>query len=620
MLNRMPFLTPMVLVLLVQQTTPGELSQPSRNRPAPKTTLGLIEQLEDADPALRGAALLALSARTDPADLPTLVAALLGASLSKRLLLLEVLDHFDDPRKIGPLIETVRTFDQRVADLASRQLTRLGPPAAEALLGAAVACPRHADSEAFGEWAGSLAGAIGGSEFPDLRRAIASPLACSRRAAALAFTSAIIETLRNGSDATPSRRALEALAADDDPGVADVARLGVEQIERLEDGLGSAGDLPEDVALSEVAALSEGLSAKDARKRIAAIESAAAADLTDGTSLLVKAMGDPEPSVRLAIVVALSTINGRPGSARDERARDPVGSLPAVAMASRDNDPRVRQAAAEALMNLGIAWKMSPGSEAALGRETLLRLIDDPDPRVAEAGARAAGDVGEPTTLVPLTRMARHSDPGLRAAAIGALGSLRDDRAATALVAALKDPVPRVRHAASTSLDRFFTDGRRPGPDLVEPLMAALADPDTRDGVVSPLGLSRDPRAVAPLAANLTLPTVFVWCHVCNALGDIGDQAAVGPLVRYLVTARSPQHRAGAARALGRIGAAGGLSALTLALKDPDVEIRRSSAEALGLIGDRRALSALREARTDESAAVRAAVVAALARFDVGDR
>src|SRR5262249_49126693 len=64
------------------------------------------------------------------------------------------------------------------------------------------------------------------------------------------------------------------------------------------------------------------------------------------------------------------------------------------------------------------------------------------------------------------------------------------------------------------------------------------------------------------------------------ALGELGDNRAVEPLIAYLEHAESCR-RSSAVRALGRLGDARAAGPLLLCLHDPDVGVGRAAAEAL---------------------------------------
>jgi HEAT repeat protein len=87
------------------------------------------------------------------------------------------------------------------------------------------------------------------------------------------------------------------------------------------------------------------------------------------------------------------------------------------------------------------------------------------------------------------------------------------------------------------------------------------------------------------------------------ALGDIGDEAAVVPLVQALTSTKKPNVfvlRASAV-ALGKIRSRAGTAALISTLTNEKLpsDVRREAARSLGLIGDPTAAPALKAASTD---------------------
>ena len=74
-----------------------------------------------------------------------------------------------------------------------------------------------------------------------------------------------------------------------------------------------------------------------------------------------------------------------------------------------------------------------------------------------------------------------------------------------------------------------------------------------------------------------------------EALGQIGDARAVGPLIAALRDDISSVRQA-AAEALGQIGDTSAVEPLIAALRAASLGVRRAAADALGQIGDRRAL------------------------------
>jgi HEAT repeat protein len=82
--------------------------------------------------------------------------------------------------------------------------------------------------------------------------------------------------------------------------------------------------------------------------------------------------------------------------------------------------------------------------------------------------------------------------------------------------------------------------------------------------VIAALGRLKDARAVAPLVEHLAF--VQTRRETVEALADIGDTAAVGPLIGCLERDAYVPVRAAAASALGRIGGARAVQGLRTAL------------------------------------------------------
>jgi HEAT repeat protein len=159
-----------------------------------------------------------------------------------------------------------------------------------------------------------------------------------------------------------------------------------------------------------------------------------------------------------------------------------------------DADARVRSAALGALVRRGSAAAARLAVTTALGdsdagvrrRATelsvarddralipaLLGSLRDPDPLVVETAAWALGEFGEPSTVEPLTVVARdHDDPLAREAAVAALGAIGDPTALPTILAATTDK-PAIRRRAVLALAPFD------GPEVDAALRRALDDRD----------------------------------------------------------------------------------------------------------------------------------------------
>jgi len=184
---------------------------------------------------------------------------------------------------------------------------------------------------------------------------------------------------------------------------------------------------------------------------VAGVPFAFAPDAQTLGSLLV-AIDDVQPPVRRLSVQLLADIDDPRATAALERAL-------------RDDDASVR---AQALDGLAAA----PGR---VGAETLLPLLDDPDPAVA-ASAAAAVSTGPhtPDAARVLLRLAAHADPWVRSTALRHLVAVPADAAAGLAAPALDDEDAGVRSAALTTLAAVRPD------EALGPAIRGFDDPSAR--------------------------------------------------------------------------------------------------------------------------------------------
>jgi HEAT repeat protein len=185
--------------------------------------------------------------------------------------------------------------------------------------------------------------------------------------------------------------------------------------------------------------------------------------------LLVQALGDPAPEVRVAATRALGRIG------------EPTASAALLAAVGAD---RVVPAgpAADALegMGVGISGSLRDALSASSpttrtvaaylsGEGSFSRSLDalrvalagDADPTVREAAAVALGRMGRAADVVALLRETGADRPrALRRACASALGELGEPSAVEGLTALLEDPDPRLAEIAATSLLLLGPAGR----------------------------------------------------------------------------------------------------------------------------------------------------------------
>jgi HEAT repeat protein len=278
--------------------------------------------------------------------------------------------------------------------------------------------------------------------------------------------------------------------------------------------------------------------------------------------------------------------------------------LPALVKGLQSHTPANRLQAAKDLGRLG--W---------LAREALpalVKALEDCEPKVREAVAHAVGQMG-PDGLPALSEMLSHKDKYVRrnaAWAMGKLGPLARP-ALTSLCAALKDSDPRTASGTAQALGNMGSDAADAIPSLAEAMrgtnivlcrLAAKA--------LSQIG----PPAVATLIAHLQHSDPFVRGESALAIGWMGAVArsAVPFLAQVVRGPRSAGHRTpaptsspiGDSPSEDRTGP-GGSDTLTPTQTPPPPEVGSSeescrvyAAQALGRIGPSAAsaLADLREA------------------------
>jgi HEAT repeat protein len=156
-----------------------------------------------------------------------------------------------------------------------------------------------------------------------------------------------------------------------------------------------------------------------------------------------------------------------------------AGSLIA---ALQNDDPRVREAAVEALAALG-------GRDAVI---PVAELMSDPNWEVRLAAASTLARIGPSATDLMATAM-REGNRNVRAGMANLLGKLQASEAVDALVQALEDPGRLVRANAAEAL------GRTGDPHAVNPLIRVMDDPDrgVRNNAAAALRLIGTPQALA---------------------------------------------------------------------------------------------------------------------------
>jgi HEAT repeat protein len=276
--------------------------------------------------------------------------------------------------------------------------------------------------------------------------------------------------------------------------------------------------------------------------------------------------------------------------------RSPKGVLTIIGALKEDEDPAVREAAAQALTT--VAQKAEEAKEPKEARSKMLDIRDGCLDAL-RAALKNDRDAKDPKQDAKRARVREACATGLGRVGTDLLSLKKEEEREQTLIAgfrtsvpvlseALKDPDSGVRAAAAESLGRLSEYARDAVPALIDTFKDKKADR-------------------------------FVRGYAAFAIGRVGGDDARGavPILAEALTDKdSPDEvRRSAATALGALkkdGGGGGATALGQALKDKSVDVRRAAATALGQVGseDRAALSAalkpLLEAAKDQDKFVRA--------------
>jgi len=151
-----------------------------------------------------------------------------------------------------------------------------------------------------------------------------------------------------------------------------------------------------------------------------AVESLAYANGPDVGDVLLKALKDPAPEVRVAAARTL----GAPGSADSLPS---LGTVYALKEAYSDQDLGVRRAAIGSLAEVAVA--ASSGTEQALGQllqdnaaDVLREALSDPDARIRLEAAIALGRIGQYSGESVAIPLLKDANPAVRAQAAQCLG------------------------------------------------------------------------------------------------------------------------------------------------------------------------------------------------------
>ncbi|MEP7304863.1 MAG: HEAT repeat domain-containing protein [Acidobacteriota bacterium] len=339
--------------------------------------------------------------------------------------------------------------------------------------------------------------------------------------------------------------------------------------------------------------------------RIAAIRAVERADGQSAETLLTS-LEHPDAGVREAAVAAFEALNPEPRATetavriavarRREEACVTLGgaAVPALCRVLESADSSSVATAARALGQLGDA-RAVPALAAALRWQK-----EDAATEIAKA-LGALGSSAATPTLIDAFELGTSSQ---RTHILSALAKIGDAKAEGFIVRCLQHADRDVREAAAAAAAQLRQ------PEAVLPrLRSSFADGSP--AAARALGVLRDRSMMKPLIAGLSIDDEQLRLGIVEALGNIGDAAAVSALTDCLTAGQGNsslrEFRKAAARALGRIGDTSTVPVLLAALDREPYD--------LGVNGLRGALA---QALTDLAPAQ--TLVARLAQATIVDR
>lgn len=371
------------------------------------------------------------------------------------------------------------------------------------------------------------------------------------------------------------------------------------------------------------ATLVDGLSSDDPRARASALVALERIADPRAARATLAALDDPELSVRLAAVAAVSATGSREDAARLERllTGEPEADAPiwrailrldarraASALAALGSSPSIQALAFERprpeLLDVYARWSNEPAILASAAPSLLAAISSVGNDRAVELLAKIAGhhpDLRASVAVELALVLERHRGAlgsAARVAASEAIRAVDDPAARLVLLAIAGDPrvgrelyeglagdEPRLRAAAAFALATADVpcDARAvraaARTDDAE-LFRRMAEAALRCGVRARSGL------YGPfLYGEESGAEAMAWAALSLRRGAAESRRALGRLLREALRSPVPRLRAGGARALAILKDRGARAAIVRLLDDRDPGVRRAAARALEVLG-----------------------------------
>ncbi|MEZ5359467.1 MAG: HEAT repeat domain-containing protein [Candidatus Zixiibacteriota bacterium] len=246
--------------------------------------------------------------------------------------------------------------------------------------------------------------------------------------------------------------------------------------------------------------------------------------------------------------------------------------------------------------------------------DDLLNQLSSPDFFEREEAVKQLGQMDADEAIAGLVMALEDDDRGIRELAADCLVKQGCDTSSRLLASFMGHNEISVRNLAAEILVRI-------GGNAVPALVEALDDNDhdVRKFALDVLGLIKDKSVAGRVHAMLDDRNDNVACSAAEALGHLGTEDSVEPLLTAF-----DKHdflRPQAAEALGRIGSASAYDGLVQHLHADDPVVLYSVIEALGRLGDTRAIEHLHQFLESDQELISDAATAAVIRLaKAGDK
>ena len=330
------------------------------------------------------------------------------------------------------------------------------------------------------------------------------------------------------------------------------------------------------------------LAARDPGMRASALKAAGSnGDISLLPKVLARIGVEDHSEVRSLLVLVIGILGG-------------AAHLREVADFLRDDDPRVRSNAVEALE------KMRHPSAYAI----IIRALQDPDHRVKTTCLKVLGNLGKINLVRCCEAMMSSQEYWMRDSAAYCLAVAAVPEGIPILEGALEDEYESVKIKAKQGLSRMAENGHQAAQKALEKA-GDIKDEESLEDFLK-LECMTDKHRIEDIdSSDLTQRRRATRQLVAMT----ADTREVPELLQRLRDESDPEVRAGLLRALGRYNVSHVLTALKAYLSDPSDVIRSAVVDALGNLDLPEAISLVIPRLEDESPRVRVSAIMALSRI-----